>query len=420
MQLSLKRGRRRASVATAVIATAAIASLAALTGCSSGSSGDSGSKTITYLSWDNQTTMQPLIDEFKKETGITVKASYAAPVNPYIQKLQTQLSSNTAPDVFILTAENKAQLLSSHAVVDLTPYSWTSVLADAAKKTYTQDGKLWGASPASWGAGYLVNKDLLAKVGATELPQTWDEFIALLKKLKDAGITPIYDVPDGFPTAVNALVGQENKKLGGKMDEEIWAGKTSFKKTWTPSLELYNQLYTEGLSPRSAAGLTAQQATDEFNQGKVAMIGAGSWVLSGVRQSAPNLNVEYQAVPGPTTSFLAGAVNQSYAINAKTKNKDSAAKFIQFLLSKKGVEMYQKETGLITTTSNYTPTIDPAMKTLAGKVRDGDFYLPQVTWPDHSDVMATEGISLIQQMISGKLTPQQVAEGMDAKLASFK
>jgi raffinose/stachyose/melibiose transport system substrate-binding protein len=35
----------------------------------------------------------------------------------------------------------------------------------------------------------LYNKELLAKAGATTVPRTWDEFLALCHKLKGAGDT---------------------------------------------------------------------------------------------------------------------------------------------------------------------------------------------------------------------------------------
>ncbi len=135
------------------------------------------------------------------------------------------LGSGTAPDVFIITAENKTQIMNGGFAKDLSKESWTGNLADAAKATYTKDGKLYGAATSSWGGGLLVNKQLLAKVGATSAPATWDDFLALCKKLKAAGITPFYEGGDGMPVSLAALVGAENASLGGKMDDQIWSGR---------------------------------------------------------------------------------------------------------------------------------------------------------------------------------------------------
>ncbi|MGG7308720.1 ABC transporter substrate-binding protein [Curtobacterium sp. AB451] len=405
---------------TAMLAVGAVT--AALTGCSAGSSADSGSKTVTFLSWDNAATMKPVVAAFEKANpGYTANLSYAPPVPQYIQKLQTLLGSGTAPDVFIITAENKTQIMNGGFAKDLSKESWTGNLADAAKATYTKDGKLYGAATSSWGGGLLVNKQLLAKVGATSAPATWDDFLALCKKLKAAGITPFYEGGDGMPVSLAALVGAENASLGGKMDDQIWSGKTTFEKTWTPSVKAWSELFDQGLESRSVAGLTGDQVTQQFEQGKVAMIGTGSWALGGIQQSAPDLDLEYWPVPTPDgTAYWAGAVAPGYAINAKAKDPVAAEKFVSFLQSKEGVEVFQKQTAAITTTADFQPKLDASLDQMTSAVRKGDFYLPAVSWPDHSDVMSTQATALLQQLIAGKISPKDVTEGLDQKLQSVK
>lgn len=412
------------AVRARVLSGVAIAAVAAVTlsGCAvSGAGSGGGDSTVSFLSWDNAATMKPVIAEFEKENPkITVQMSYAPPVPQYISKLQTQLSSNTGPDVFIITAENKVQLEKAKFVKDLSDQPYVDNLADAAKATYTKDGKLYGVATASWGGGILYNKDLLAKVDFSEPPATWDDFLALCKKLKDAGITPFYEGGDGLSVSLAALLGIKNASMNGKMDEDIWAGKTTFAKTWTGPLTQFNKLFTEGLEPRSVAGLTGNQVTTEFEKGSVAMLGTGSWALGGVKAAAPKMNLEYMAVPGANSTYWAGAVAPGYAINAKTTHTAAAEKLVAFLQSKKGVEVHQKVTAEITTTKDFTPTLDPSLSAMAPAVRQGKFYLPAVAWPDNNAALGVEVTSLLQQMIQGKLTPVQVAEGMDSKLASLR
>jgi ABC-type sugar transport system, periplasmic component len=377
---------------------------------------------VTFLSWDNQATMQPLINEFEKENpGYKVNFSFAQPVTGYIQKLQTELGSNTAPDVFIITAENKAQIMQGHFAKDLSNEPWISNIATAAKATYTLDGKVYGAATSSWGGGLLANKDLLAKVGYTGQPKTWQEFLDLCKRLKDAGITPFYEAGDGIPVTLAALLGLQNETDGGKMDKNIWAGKTTFEKSWTPALKTWDALFDQGLESRSVAGLTGDQVQQQFNQGKVAMIGTGSWTPTGIHQAAPNLKFEFLPVPGPDgKDYLAGAVSPGYAINAKAKDPQAAEKWVEFLQSKKGAELYNKGTGSIMTTKNFTPTVDPSLDKMVPAVRAGDFYLPAEGWPTNADALSTTSVSLMQENILGKITPQQFAQGMDSKLQSVK
>lgn len=413
------RTRRRVAPVLAGVGMVAVSALV-LSGCSAAGSGSSDN-TVSFLSWDNAATMKPVIAEFEKENPkIKVEMSYAPPVPQYISKLQTQLGAGTGPDVFIITAENKVQLEKDHFVKDLSNESFVSNIAAKAKETYTKDGKLYGIATSSWGGGILYNKDLLAKVGYSQAPQTWDQFLALCKKLKAAGITPFYEGGDGLSVSLAALLGIENASLGGKMDAEIWSGKTTFEKTWTKPLETWNELFTEGIEPRSVAGLTSDNVTQQFEKGSVAMITTGSWGLGAIKTAAPKMNVNFIAVPGVSSTYWAGAVAPGYAINAKTQHTAAAEKLIQFLQSPKGAAVYQKQTAAITTTKDYTPTLDPALSTMAPAVRDGDFYLPQVSWPDNNAAMGTETTALLQQLIQGQITPKQVAQGLDKKLASLQ
>ena len=53
------------------------------------------------------------------------------------------------------------------------------------------DGEQYGV-PYTFGlVGFFYNKDLFAQAGIDEPPATWDEFLADVQALKDAGITPI-------------------------------------------------------------------------------------------------------------------------------------------------------------------------------------------------------------------------------------
>jgi len=414
------RPHRRNFLRLTVLGTV-IAATTALTGCSGTSGGSGSDNTVSFYSWDNEASMKPVLDEFKKENpDIDLKVSYGTPVQGYISTLQTRINSGTAADVFIITAENKTEIMNGGFAKDLSGEPWIGNLADAAKATYTKDGKVFGAATSSWGGGILYNKDLLAKVGFTNPPKTWDDFLTLCKKLKDSGITPFYEPADTIPVSLAALVGLQNQSSGGTMDADIWAGKTSFGKTWTGPLQDWSKLFSQGLVSSSVAGLTGDQITSEFQRGSVAMISTGSWALGSIQKAAPNMKMEFMPVPGDSGTYWAGAVSPGYAINAKTEHPKSAEKLVEFLQSKTAVELYQKQNAAITTTKDFTPKLDPALDSMVPAVREGKFYLPQVTWPTNSAALNSETVSLLQQLIQGQSTPEKVAAGLDAKLASLQ
>ena len=133
---------------------------------------------LSFFSWDNEQTMKPVIDEFEKENPtITIDFSSAPPVTEYESTLQTRPLSNTAADVFIIAAENKTALIDGGFVKDLSGYDFIKTMNPQNRDAYAADGKAYGLSLASWGGGILYNKALTDKVGMTEPPKSWDEFL---------------------------------------------------------------------------------------------------------------------------------------------------------------------------------------------------------------------------------------------------
>ncbi|MBZ0307992.1 MAG: extracellular solute-binding protein [Anaerolineae bacterium] len=116
-------------------------------------------------------------------------------------RLVTVMQAGEPPDLFqswgggVLWAFAEAGLLR-----DITPEleandsEWkNSFTAQAALNLFSKDGAYYGV-PWSWGAvGLFYNKALFAEAGLDpeNPPATWEEFLAAVQQLKDAGITPI-------------------------------------------------------------------------------------------------------------------------------------------------------------------------------------------------------------------------------------
>lgn len=181
-----------------------------------GSDADAGKIRLSYLSWDNEQTSKPYIDEFEKENpDIKIDFSYAPPTSEYISTLQTRLVGNQAPDVFIITSENRDDLIDNGYAKDLTDESFMKNISQANKDFVGRDGKTYGMSITSWVSGIAYNKDLLKQVGYDEPPANWDDFLKLCKKLKNAGIEPFLEPNADEPSRfIDAFQGSILEKKG--------------------------------------------------------------------------------------------------------------------------------------------------------------------------------------------------------------
>ena len=405
--------------------SAMLAALAAITlalpACTS-DAGDEGT-TLSVLSWDDEATMTPVLEAFKTaHPEIKMNVSYSPPVAEYIQTLQTRVLSGKAPDIFVIAAENKTKLIDEKLVLDLAKEPFLAGLPEINKTTYGRDGAVYGLSLVSWGAGIMYNKDLLAKVGATEPPQTWDAFLDLCRKLKAAGITPFLESLDGLPHLLAAFLGARNASQNLGMDAKIFSGQSTFAAEWTEPLTQYNRLFTEGIESSAVVGLKGDQVVDEFANARVAMMPSGPWNLRPLREKAPNLKFSVTKMPaiGGGQSFLAGAAGVGWAISSKSKNADAAKTFLTFLATPETMKIYQKASNAITVTNNFEPTIDEAFKPIVADVRAGHFYLPQIAWTRAEDVLNVESAAQLQLMAQKKATPAEVGAALDRKLASSK
>lgn len=412
---------RRTFLASA--AALALGSGVALAGCgnNSTSGGGSGTGAINFLSWDGEATMKPVLDGFKAaHPDLSVTATYSPPVAEYIQTLQTRVLSKKAPDVFLIAAENKTNLIGGQAVENLAGKPFLANVPEFNRKTYSSEDGEFGQSIASWGAGILYNKELLKKAGADNVPTTWDEFLALLQKLKAADITGYLESVQAMPTILAAFLGAVNADSGDTMDAKIFDGSATFVDYWVEPLTQYNRMYAEGLVTSDTVGLKGDQVRDEFAKGKLAMMSTGPWDLPTIRETGPKIDMEMVLIPGASglSPFLAGAASPGYAISSASENKEAAETFLTYLGSKEGVEAWQKASGAISVTTDFEPELDAALDPIVKDVRAGNVYLPQIAWKRAEDILNVEATAQIQQMVQGKVTPEQVAQALDMKLAS--
>lgn len=412
------RGRR---FTRTLLAATAAGSLVLLSACSSGEAGgDDGSTTLTFFSWDGQPVMAPILEAFEAANpDIDVEFSSAPPVAEYISTLQTRLSSGTAADVFVMAAENKSDLIENEAVLPLTGEPFMENVAEFNKETYSADGEAYAVSTSSWGAGIVYNKELTDAAGMTEPPATWEDLLQLMGDIKDTtDVAPFYDnTLQEIPMSLQALLGSSFEG-DVDIDQQIFEGGTTFEEVWTDPVQTWHEPYQQGLISTDVIGLNGDQVIDEFINGRVAMVATGPWMIPTIREGAPDMDFGYMPIPAPQGQepYLPGAASPGWAINADTENVEAAKEFLAFLASPEGVELYNKETAAITTTTDFEPVVDPVLETVVEPIREGNVYLAQISWPQYQDTLTTEATAAIQQLLLGQLEPADVGANLDREL----
>ncbi|QHQ59934.1 extracellular solute-binding protein [Anaerocolumna sedimenticola] len=149
--------------------------------------------------WLDKLSDQAIIDElslvWKNDSGVDVKIVNFPDVAAYQTSLQQSIDDKSAPGMFTWWSGSQLETLAKNdKLVDLTA-EWDNYIADGVsadiKEAFTVDGKAYAAPYSVLYNTCLYNKTVFEKAGVTDVPKTFDEFLAACEKIKQSGVTPI-------------------------------------------------------------------------------------------------------------------------------------------------------------------------------------------------------------------------------------
>jgi ABC-type glycerol-3-phosphate transport system substrate-binding protein len=280
-----------------------------------------------------------LVAPFEKANpNIDVKIQ--PPAESVAKTLPTLLASGDVPDV-VETLTPNAQL--APELVDLSKYDWAKKgpLADQ----YKMDGKILVA-----GTGFQVqgtvfyNKQAFKDAGIAAPPKTIEEFDADLKKLKDAGWTPIQTGGEWMTqlalqySAIPSVIGEDPDWY-----KSISSGDEKWSDTYREAVERYASWVKDGYIPADSVGVKYADAEASFLAGKTAMYPMGAWFSAAEAKATAKPEIGVFAAPakkGVTAAQIANMANP-YIIMKASKHQDAAAKLVEFLVTDKDAVVAQ-------------------------------------------------------------------------------
>lgn len=329
-----------------------------MVGCGSDSTtsaSSNGDVTLTYAIWDKnqEAGMQSIIDAFEEENpGINVNLEIT-PWEQYWTKLEAAATGDVMPDVFWMHANQINRYAGGDMLLGLTDMIEDSSTVDMKKfpeglvNLYTVDSENYGIPKDFDTVALWYNKTLFDEAGLSYPDETWtwDDLLNAAKTLtnKETGVYGIAanaNAQEGYYNFVHQNGGEiivENedgtKTSGYSMDETKEALK------WYTNLSL-----EEGVSPSNTQMSDTAPGT-LFQSGKVAMMFAGSWMVS--EFASYDYVVENCDVAVLPQGKERGTVYNGLAnsVSANTKHKEEALKFIEFLGGEEAAKI-QSESGV--------------------------------------------------------------------------
>ncbi len=285
-----------------------------------------------------RTAVANAVKRFEKATGANVTVE-AIKNDPFKQKLNVALPSNSPPDVFHTWGGGVFADFVKRGLVAPIPDDFpVGGIRPQALEFCKVDGKLYAVPTDLSIVCFWYRKSLFAKHGI-DLPKTFGELVQACLKLEGAGLTPIaLGNVEHWPGAFyfDYLV----LRLGGAAEyvtKSSAAGQPEKTPATRVAARLTQALVAAGAFPDGFSGLNYGQSRGILFKGDAAMTLMGTWLLSYAISDRPEVLADLALFPfpavggGPGPQALLGGTNAAYAISAKCKHKELAGKLVQFL-----------------------------------------------------------------------------------------
>lgn len=283
------------------------------------------------------------------------------------KNMKLEASDGTLPQIFWLDASEAPEYSDSGVLMDLSDFLSENGDVQQAlagmETAFKDDNGQYGLPYQCNVQGIFYNKELFDKA-SVEYPTdetTYEDFIEMIKKLKDSGTTPL---SIGSKNSAYAMW-QFNETLArygwAENIDSILAGEEKFNNTdLTACFEKLKGIKDAGAFPENMATIEYFDAKQLFDEGKAAMFGTGQWDCA---EFDENIGENIGFWWGP--KFTDTKYNQDIAmkvpsapivVNAETaeddKMKEAVYEFLKFYYSEDAAKISYE--GSIFPATNYS------------------------------------------------------------------
>ena len=328
--------------------------------------------------------MDEIIADFNGENpGIkVVQTSVADPATV----LLTRISTNDMPDLLnTFPAEEKFKVMfDDDLMTELTDQPFMENVQDTMLEMAAYNGKQYALPMTLSSYGIYYRTDLFEENGIAE-PTTYAELIEACKTLKAAGIDafalPNKDVGN-CAQRLERLIGVLNNNSHEEF-QKIKAGEEQVEDSAT--IRSFAEMCVEiaQYSTDDSLGLDYESAVADLVNGKAAMMFSGTWMLSTMQQSNPDIAIKLIPFPSPLGGDIKVPVNidTSYSLAADCAHQEEGMKFIEFMSRTETAQKYYQVDGNVNMIKGVT--FDKEQHMMMKDLMDwGNMFLTQVNfWP---------------------------------------
>ncbi len=328
---------------SAVLAASMLAAVI-LPGC--GSDENSGKTEIEILQYKPEAaTYFDQVEEQFNASHDDIHLTISSP-NDASTILRTRFIREDYPDIIGIGGDiNYSYYVDADILADVSDYPGMADVKESyidileALEITPKDGT-YGVPYVANAAGILYNRDMFEEHG-WEIPESWDELMALCEEIEAEGILPFYF---GFRDTWTCLAPWNSLAVDlapADTCQRVNAGETTFSEEYVEVAEKCAQLVSYGPEDPFAYGYN--DACTAFANGESAMYPIGSYAVPQILSVNPEMNIDSFVTPGnndASKNTLNSGVDLLFAVTAECENKEAAYEVLDFLMDDANIQAY--------------------------------------------------------------------------------
>lgn len=411
------------------IGAVAFVGIAAITlaGCQQGSANSSGGDgdvvTLQFQSLSDQPATQAAISEIvdawnAEHDDVQVKIIQAGWDGTY-DKLITQFSGGTAPDIIHFEASSIVSFAADGYLADLTDLidpELKSDISDGIWESVTHDGQIVAYPSTLQSYMAFANADLLAEAGV-EVPtgdtMTWDQLQEIARATTTADHYGLgWGLGSPTATMMSLSMGFDGGYFDGEGDDvTIEVGDDELA---VPE-RIHEMAYTDRSIDPTSLTQSGSDVLPSFYGGKVALTVQGSFQATNIAADAPE-GLNWVALPPLEGS--AGAIQaanpQTYSVNIDSEHVEESAELLNFFMDGENLAKIAYADALIPSSGAARTQVaelagdDAAWKQVlaSGEGLEGPPFLKVSKYTEWKDTIATPAF---QQYLANQIDRDQLA-----------
>jgi multiple sugar transport system substrate-binding protein len=345
-------------IALSAVAAMALAACAAPVAAPAATEGEASvAEAVTMSFWtrdSNQEQVRLLVDSWNSSHTNQIELT-VIPAAEYVTKVGASVGAGAPPDLMAVDLIYVPQFAAANQLTDITALAkelpYFDTLSPSHVRLATFDGKIFGLPFNAEGSYLIYNKGLFTAAGLDpeNPPKSWAEIADAAAKITALGDDTYGYYFSGACPGCNAftflpLIWADG---GDVLNEDGTTATLVDNPSVKGALELYRQMWADGLIPPGAQVDTGSDFANAFTSGKIGMAGTGAFAINNLKVNFPEIDFGATFLPGGEGGASSFAGGDSIAIPAGSKYPDAAFEFIEWATSEEvQLEFYAKVNNL--------------------------------------------------------------------------